>query len=420
MEKSKIYRNKKNHLSITFYTDEIVRISYNKEDLKTTPALIMNSESVYLERDGDLLESSKLKVRIEEDLKLKIFNKNDVLLSSDKKIDYSNLEVRKERLFETGFYGLGEHFTFMNLLNNELENWNTDVIGVAEVHSAVQKCYHTAINFYIGMNKDFCYGVYLDNTFKTSWNFCKNQDEVSWKAEGGFIDYYFIYADSLADLLGKYSELTGKIPLIPKKILGYQQSRWSYENRDELMFVAKRFRELEIPCDVLYLDIDYMKDFKVFTTDDKKFPEFKRMVSKLKKMGFDLVLIIDPGIKKEEGYDVFDEAEEKNYLLMRNGKSYVGKVWPGDSVFPNFMDERVRDWWGNLHEKFIGMGVAGIWCDMNEPSDMSTETKTIPDDVYYLENGEKIYHPEFHNLYGFYHSKATYDCVKKSGRRPLS
>jgi len=174
-------------------------------------------------------------------------------------------------------------------------------------------------------------------------------------------------------------------------------------------------RTNQIPCDVIYLDIDYMQNFKVFTLHSERFKDFKAMTTQLHSMGFKLVVVIDPGVKKETGYKVYEEGIKKDYFVKdENGEVYIGKVWPGDSAFPDFLRKKVRAWWGELHRNLIENGVDGIWNDMNEVSDMSTSSKTIPENTEHIDDNKKtVYHKEFHNLYGHYHTMATYEGLKK-------
>ena len=409
----------KNKIAVQFITEKIVRISYNHDLDKTTPAIITKPDlSVNTQNN---LQSSALKIEIAGDsLYTKIYDASGQLLLEDSQIDFEKLIISKKRSDETGYYGCGEHYTFINLLGQNIENWNTDVIGVAPLHSAIQPAYHTAINFYIGLSKDRVYGIYYDNSHRVNFDF--SSDKVTFSAAGGSLDYYFISGNSVDEIVAEYTFLTGRAPLPRKDFLGYQQCRWSYETEDELLQVAHQMRAEKIPCDVLYLDIDYMQNFKVFTINSERFGNFRAMTKELQKLGFKLVVIIDPGVKQEQDYHVYEEGEEAGYFLKQpDGKTYIGKVWPGEAAFPDFNRDEVRTWWGRLHRDLLEAGVAGIWCDMNEPSDMSTDTKTVPEDVYGIDSfGELCTQKEFHNLYGFGQVQATYDGVRElTGKRPF-
>jgi len=410
-----------NRVSVQFYDEKIVRVCYNKNLENRSDALIGAPEVDVEIEYGKRIWTRSMNVEVEPNtLKVKIRDANFSHIVKSNNIDLKKLSISLGMGMETAFYGCGEHYTFINLMNTELENWNTDVIGVAPLHSSIQKAYHTAINFYIGRGEDFVYGVYFDNSHRTNFKF--SEEGVTFQSAGGALDFYVITGDSVAEIISGYTSLTGKAPLPRRDFLGYQQCRWSYENRVELMEVAKRMRAEQIPCDVLYLDIDYMQDFKVFTVNNERFPDFKEMVYELDEMGFKLVVIIDPGVKQEEGYKPYEQGEKAEYFLKEtNSETYIGSVWPGKAAFPDFNREEVRIWWGNLHKELIKAGVAGIWCDMNEPSDMSTASKTVPEDVFGIDSAGKICpQKEYHNLYGFGQAKATYEGLKKlTTQRPF-
>ena len=411
--------NKNQFLDIVFYADNIVRFIYNKEDKlpDSTPAVIAKPKKIDVEIKADEIKTKSFKIKINENtLEVAIYDLDNNLLNKDIKIDINNIKIEKEMLWEKGFYGLGEKYGFLNKKKEETSNWNNDVLGVTSLHNSLLKEYHTAIPFYIGLDTEKAYGIYFDNSFRTSFDFGrKDENIVTFKSEGGNLDYYFIYDKKVSEIVKGYSLLTGTMPLPRKDFLGYQQCRWGYEDTDKLMGVATRMREENIPCDVLYLDIDYMKDYKVFTVDSDKFNDFKGTVNKIKELGYKLVVIIDPGVKVEDGYEVYDEGKKEDYFVKdSNGENYIGEVWPGEAVFPDFMQEKVRKWWGNLHKGLVDNGVKGIWNDMNEPADFTTESKTIPEECVHLtDEGKQKSHSEIHNMYGMLEAVGTYEGLRE-------
>lgn len=413
-------------LDIVFYDHNIVRFVYSKDDKlpNSTIAIVAKPKKIEAVLDYNKINTNSLSIHIDEDnLKVSIYDLNGNLLNKDSSSNFNEKTLEKELLWEKGFYGIGEKYGWVNKKGTDTVNWCSDVIGHASIHSSIVKEYHTAIPFYIGLDLDKAYGIYHDNSFRTYFDFGKADERlVKYRTDGGNVDYYFIYGENISDVVKGYSYLTGTMPLPRKDFLGYQQCRWSYENREELMSIATKMREENIPCDVLYLDIDYMKDYKVFTVDSDKFFEFKEMNKKLKEMGFKLVVIIDPGVKVEEGYNVYEEGVTKNYFVKDyENKIYVGEVWPGDSVFPDFLRSDVRIWWGELHKELVENGVDGIWNDMNEPANFITDTKTLPEDtVHITDKGEKKKHSEIHNIYGMLEAEATYEGLKKiQNKRPF-
>ncbi|HQV37217.1 MAG TPA: glycoside hydrolase family 31 protein, partial [Flavobacterium sp.] len=197
--------------------------------------------------------------------------------------------------------------------------------------------------------------------------------------------------------------------------LGYHQCKWSYYPESKVKEITSTFRKLQIPCDAIYLDIDYMEGFRCFTWSEEYFPDPKRMVSELAKDGFKTVVIIDPGIKIDKEYSVYNEALEKDYFCKRADGPYMkGKVWPGECNFPDFTNPEVREWWAGLYKELISdIGVKGVWNDMNEPAVMDVPGKTFPMDVRHDYDGNPCSHRKAHNVYGTQMARATYEGVKR-------
>jgi alpha-glucosidase len=307
------------------------------------------------------------------------------------------------------FYGLGDKANNMNLQGKRVENWGSDTYGYVKGTDPLYK----NINFYTGLHRRQAYGIFFDNTFRTFFDFGAERKEVtSFWAQGGTMDYYFIYGPSLTEVVQNYTELTGPPELPPLWALGYHQCKWSYYPESVVKNLAQGFRERRIPCDALYLDIDYMEGFRCFTWSKSHFPEPKRMVQELLEDGFKTVVIIDPGIKIDPDYWVYQEAMANDFFCRRaDGPLYKGTVWPGLCHFPDFTREDVRTWWATLFQGLIAdIGVKGVWNDMNEPAVF--EIGTFPNDVRHYFDGEPCSHRKAHNIYGMQMARATYDGVK--------
>jgi alpha-glucosidase len=318
------------------------------------------------------------------------------------------------------FYGLGDKPTDMNLKGKRFMNWGTDHYGYSKNSDPLYK----SIPIYYGLHSGLAYGIFFDNTFKAYFDFGSERNSAtSFWAQGGEMNYYFIAGPTLLDACARYTLLTGTPEMPPLWALGFQQCKWSYFPESKVMEVADKMRELEIPCDAIYLDIDYMDGFRCFTWDKEKFPQPKAMVEKLKNNGFKTMVIIDPGIKIDKTYSVFTEALEKGYFCKRPDGDFVeGKVWPGDCYFPDFTKPEVREWWAGLYEELIReIGVAGVWNDMNEPALFEVESKTFPIDVMHDYDGNLCSHRKAHNVYGMQMARATADGVKRfsDGKRSL-
>ncbi|MEL1240315.1 glycoside hydrolase family 31 protein [Flavobacterium flavipallidum] len=310
------------------------------------------------------------------------------------------------------FYGLGDKATQLNLKGKRVENFATDQYAFQKEQEPLYK----AVPFYIGLHHKQAYGIFFDNTFQSFFDFCHERRNVtSFWAHGGEMNYYFFYGPSMQDVVTSYTDLTGKPELPPLWALGYHQCKWSYYPESNVKEVAAKFRELQIPCDAIYLDIDYMEGFRCFTWNKEYFPDPKRMVSELAEDGFKTIVIIDPGIKIDKDYWVYKEALAKDYFCKRADGPYMkGKVWPGECNFPDFTNPEVREWWAGLFKELISeIGVKGVWNDMNEPAVMEVPNKTFPNDVRHDYDGNPCSHRKAHNIYGTQMARATYHGVKR-------
>ena len=310
------------------------------------------------------------------------------------------------------YFGLGDKPMQLNLRGKRVQNWATDEYGYSKDKDPLYK----TIPFYVGIHNGTSYGIFMDNTFKSFFDFASERNSAtSFWAHGGEMNYYFIYGKNSLDVVERYTNMTGKPELPPMWALGYHQCKWSYYPESVVRDLAAEFRRREIPCDALYLDIDYMDGFRCFTWDKEKFPNPPSLVADLSKDGFKTVVIIDPGIKIDANYSVFKEAFDKGYFCQRADGDYMkGKVWPGECYFPDFTRAEVREWWAGLFKGLISEdGVRGVWNDMNEPAVMEVESKTFPPDVRHDFDGHPCSHRKAHNVYGMQMARATFHGVKR-------
>lgn len=313
------------------------------------------------------------------------------------------------------FYGLGDKTGFLNKAGYQYDMWNTDN---PDPQVDCFKSLYKSIPFFIALTIGRPYGIFFDNTFHSYFDMGKeSQKYYYFAADEGDLDYYFILGDSMPDVIKGYTCLTGRTPLPQMFTLGYHQSRWSYSSADEVRQIADTMRKNRIPCDTIHLDIDYMDAFKVFTFSEQRFPNVKEFINDLSSNGFKIVTIIDPGVKAEDGYDIYEEGKKNGYFAKdEDGSIYKNRVWPGTSVFPDFGNSEVRKWWGDNQKYLVDMGVRGVWNDMNEPASFDGP---LPDNVVFRDGDRVTNHKEIHNVYGHFMAQATYDGLKKyDGRRP--
>ncbi|MBM7649481.1 alpha-glucosidase [Bacillus ectoiniformans] len=317
------------------------------------------------------------------------------------------------------FYGFGEQAGLnLNQRGESIGMWNTD----AYAYNKDTKYLYTSIPFFMGLKDKKAYGILFDNTYRSYYEMASESDDYYYfYANGGPLTYYFMNGPEISDVLDIYTELTGKMDLPAEWTLGLHQSKWGY-TADEIVDVAKTYREKNIPLDTMHFDIDYMDGYRVFTWADK----YKQALHKLKSMeGFHAIAINDPAVKQDENYSIYNEGVEKDFYGKNpDGSNFIGPVWPGDSAFPDFSKEEVRDWWAKHHDVLFNEGIDGIWNDMNEPAvflDGGKYNHTMPLDTYFGYEDDKIMHTEYHNLYGHDEAEATYNAfgMHKPNERPF-
>jgi len=311
----------------------------------------------------------------------------------------------KERIL-----GLGECTGPLNKRGLIRDFWNIDVLGHAScMHPALRSLY-IAIPFGIGWRQGRAFGVFWDNPGRQSWDLgCTTHDQWQMKTATGELDIYLFLGPGLPQVVNRFSELTGRMPLPPKWALGYHQSRYGYPSRKRIEEVARTMRRKKIPCDVIHLDIPHMDGYRVFTWG-KTFPKPAEMVKQLRRKGFKLTAILDPGVKIDRKFPVYQRGRRFDVFVKdTHGKEVVAKVWPGKSVFPDFFQIDVRNWWGEEQSALSEIGIAGFWNDMSEPSNFDLPGKTLPCSAHHHTTDGVKTHGEIHNAYGQCMTQATYD-----------
>ena len=311
----------------------------------------------------------------------------------------------------TSLYGSGETTGSLLRNGNDITLWNTDNFNYAGFDG---KQLYQSHPWVLGVNVDgTAFGIIADNTWKQKLIL---NDSIKFISEGPAFRVIVIQKDSPQAVLTALSELVGKMDLPPLWSLGYQQCRYSYFPDSRVKQIADEFRNRKIPCDVIWFDIDYMDKFKVFTFDKNIFPDPKGLNDYLHDRSFKTIWMIDPGIKAEEGYMVYDSGSKGNHWIKdKNGKDFVGKVWPGDCKFPDFTRPQTQKWWSDFYKDFMATGIDGVWNDMNEPSVFEVDSKTMPIDNQHR-GGELLPpgpHLRYHNVYGMLMIKFSREGILK-------
>jgi alpha-glucosidase len=328
---------------------------------------------------------------------------------------------------EERFYGLGEKTGHLEKRRGSYTMWTSDTPAY---HADTDPLYQT-IPFYLGWENGAAFGVFFDNSYRSVFDFGKiAQDAATFSAEGGEINYYFFWGPSLQKVLGRYADLTGHMPMPPEWALGHQQSRYSYFNSGLAKDIVRRYQADDLPLDVLYLDIHYMDGYRDFTWNRERFPDPDALIADLGRQGVKVVTIVDPGVKfqpptkgssdaaaqpelapHDQSYYVFNQGLAHGYFLKRtNGDFYHGRVWPGDSVFVDYGIDAASHWWGDLHRGLLDHGVAGIWTDMNEPSDFIDKSGKSQADVVWSDGSP---YAKMRNVFALGMARATYEGLAR-------
>ncbi|HLM55687.1 MAG TPA: glycoside hydrolase family 31 protein [Pyrinomonadaceae bacterium] len=336
------------------------------------------------------------------------------------------VEATKLRVEWETYFGLGEKAAPTFYLNSQrFVMWNTDTYGYPRGLDPI----YQSIGFYTALRHEqgrgLAYGLFLDNTSRAYFDMGKTDPaRLTFGASGGELNYYVFTGGrerAPKNILRDYTDLTGRAPLPPLWALGNQQSRWSYFPESRVREIARRFRETRTPLDVLYLDIDYMDGYRVFTWDKTRFPDPARLISDLKAEGIRVVLIIDPGIKADPNYFVYQQGRAGNHFVREaDGGELNATVWPGVCAFPDFTDPKAREWFASYYKQHLDEGVAGFWNDMNEPGVFLSERtskpdlyhhpmKTFPLTARHAGDGLPGTHARYHNVYGMQMARATFE-----------
>ncbi|MYL32276.1 DUF4968 domain-containing protein [Pontibacillus yanchengensis] len=417
------------YVTVQLYRDDIIRITMNSVEIPScdsTPAVYAQKQevnsSINEEEEHITITSSALKAVVHKSpFRLSILDADgqEVVSEQDRGMGYhetGEVICYKQMNQQDRFYGFGEKSGFLDKHGERYTMWNTDVYAP---HNQETDPLYQSIPYFMTLRNGRAHGIFFDNSYKSTFDMKSEPDYYSFKAEGGELDYYVFVGPTPKKVLEQYTHITGRMTIPPKWAIGYHQSRYSYESEKEVREIAKTFLDKDIPLDVIYLDIHYMDEYRVFTFNKDQFPNPKQMISDLKDIGIRVVPIVDPGVKKDPEYKTYQEGiREDHFCKYIEGDLYTGEVWPGESAFPDFTDEPTRKWWANKHKYYADLGIEGIWNDMNEPA-VFNETKTMDTTVMHKNDGKPATHRALHNLYGLQMGKATFEGMKQhlNGKR---
>lgn len=385
---------------------------------------------VSIQSDGSggndrIIRTGELEVRVKSNpFRVQFYDLDGHLISKDddaRGTAWEGARVREWKWMppDERYFGLGEKAGPLDRRGHSYVMWNSDVYG----WGANSDPLYEDVPFFLGMRQGRAYGIFFDNTYRSSFDFgVALPDRYSFGAEGGELNYYFFWGPDPKKVLNRYTELVGRLPMPPLWAIGYHQCRYSYYPDKEVRFIADNFRLRHIPCDAIFLDIHHMDGYRILTWDKSRFPNPGGLTGYLHRQGFHVVTIVDPGVKVDPNYWVYQQGAAGNdFARLPDGKVFVGNVWPGPSAFPDFTWDRARDWWGSLFKGWVAGGVDGIWNDMNEPAVFDVPGHTMPDNVIFHDNGLESPETKIHNVYGMQMSRATREGLLKAkpNERPL-
>lgn len=394
-------------VDIAALTDDIFRVGVFGNGLPVE----YRSEAVVFDREpsGDLGRVRVEQGRISFEAYGRVF-----AADADGVRPFSKVRAEGER-----YFGCGERTAGLEKTGSHQVFWNVDP---PEGHTASFNNLYTSIPFVLSLVDGRAHGVFVDYPGRVEFDLAKS-DPTRFTATASDPFVYYVFAGPTPrDVLAQYTELTGRISLPPLWALGNQQSKWGYMDAHQVRAIARGFRERDIPCDVIHLDIDHMDGYRVFTFDETRFPDPARFVAELEEDGFKIVCITDPGVKVDEDYGVYTSGRDRDlYCKTKRGSEYRNVVWPGLCAFPDFTNPEAREWWGDQQAPLVEAGVAGVWCDMDEPALFVPEQSTMPDDVVHPGGGEARYHKDVHNLYGSLMARAAREGLQRlrPDRRPF-
>jgi alpha-glucosidase len=407
-------------LQVNALRDDVLRVRMWKgdavpEDASWAVLAEARTSSVPVTAETNGFSTKALRVSVDDHLLLTVTDPQGNVLQKDAAPvlwDGARFEVSKQRSFSDHFFGLGDKPGPLDRGGQAFTMWNTDAFGWQESTDPIYK----SIPFFLDIKQGRTLGVFLDNTWRTNFDFGRaDETRYTFGSLNGPIDYYLLYGPEPKQVVTGWAWLTGPSPLPPLWALGFQQSRYTYFPETQLREIATRLRKDRIPSDVLWLDIDFQHENWPFTVNEKAFPNFKGMVKDLADEHFKLVVITDLHVAKQPnvGYAPYDSGIAGDHFVKNpDGSIYVGKVWPGPAVFPDFTQAQTRQWWGGLFKDFIKDGVAGFWNDMNEPAVFDGPGKTMPYDIQHRidEPGFRkrtATHLEIHDVFGMQNARAT-------------
>lgn len=294
-------------------------------------------------------------------------------------------------------YGLGEHTDPFRLNTTDYIRtlWNHDNYGIPSGTNI-----YGSHPFYVEQREGGSHGVFFMNSNGMDVFINNTADAgqyLEYNVLGGVLDYYFFAGPSPPEVVKQYSEVVGAPAMQPYWGLGFHQCRYAppflpfcptkkaaqtnasprygYQDIFEVAEVVYNYSQAGIPLETMWTDIDYMDGRATFTLDDQRFPveKVRQVVDYLHERDQNYIMMVNPSAAyRDESPTIERGLEDGVYLKYENGSVYLGAVWPGVTVFPDWFHENVTEYWNREFEIFFspetGVDIDGLWIDMNEPA----------------------------------------------------
>ena len=418
---------------ITAYNDHTlrVRISQHAEFDNFNYALADPArkpwEKISLHDSGPVIELSTdamhVRIKKEPSICISFYTREGKLISEDLEgagfgtiFNGEKISLYRKLQESERFVGLGEALGNLDKRGMGITLNNTDNYKYGDPRIPM----YISIPFFMGIHHDVLYGIYYNNSYKSFFNFGSSNNRFSSVSfDGGDLDYFFFYDDSIAAILEHYTDITGRMPMPPKWSIGYHQSRCSYFPQEEVMRIARTFRRKSIPIDCIVLDADYLQDYEPFRINKQRFPDMRGMADTLSKMNIELTASVNPGIKIDSTYSAHADGLKKDvFLKYMDGSLYEAVMEPSLNHWVDFTSPKGRAWWTDKMRFLPDNGIHGYWNDMNEPA---VTGQSLPENLVFDFDGRKTFTAQAKNIYGMQMARASYEAALKfgSGRRPF-
>ena len=448
---------------------DVLNKDYLKDKNRNNVSLLKNLTKLELPSFNIEISYNEDNNKSNNEFSFKLTNKDNLefySFTTSKNFLYSDTYINFEsKLTSDNIYGFGERTHDFKLDNGIYTIWPHDCGGTSYDYGngGKNQYSHQPIGLHKTKYKNLWLGFVFLNTnaqdvLIKSNNQNNNKDTyLEHKTIGGIIDYYIIINNSPEEVVKNIHFLIGVPSLPPYWSLGYHQSRYGYNNFDEFKNVYEKYKSLNIPIDTMWIDIDSLNNFEIFTIG-RKFKELPKYVkNNIHKDGGRFVPIVDIGISYENMRNSYIKLGNDLDIFIKSNytkKPLIGKVWPGKTVFPDFLNPKIEEFWfKGLEDYYNLVKYDGIWLDMNEPANLlensfcigevatreectKDKNKFDSDNLPYFPGGKKpislksinenalIYGNNFiydvKPLLSYYQTKYTYEYLeKKSKIRPF-